>query len=58
MADKKNKGGSEKGTKPKLVKTPAKGKEEETKGNTRSIGIGIPVSEETLKEMKERARKL
>lgn len=58
MTDKKNKGGSEKKTKPKLVKTPAKGKEKETEGNTRSIGIGMPVDEKTLKEMKERARRL
>jgi hypothetical protein len=58
MPDKKNKGASEKKTKPKLVITPVECKEEETKGNTRSIGIGMPVDEETLREMKENARKL
>jgi hypothetical protein len=58
MTDKKNKGGSENKTKPKLVKTPAKGKEAETENNTRSIGIGMPVDEKTLREMKEKARRL
>lgn len=58
MTDKKNKGASDKETKPKLVETPAKGKEEETEGNTRSIGIGMPVDEKTLREMKEKAKKL
>lgn len=58
MAVKKNKGASKKKTKPKLVKTPAAGKEEQTNGNTRSINIGMPVDEKTLREMKERARKL
>lgn len=58
MAEKKNKGASKKKAKPVLVKTPVKEKEKEEKGTTRSIGIGMPVSEETLREMKERARKL
>lgn len=58
MAEKKNKGASKKKAKPVLVVTPVKENEKETRGNTRSINIGMPVSEETLREMKEKARKL
>ena len=58
MAEKKNKGASKKKTKPAMVKTPAAGQEMETKDTTRSISIGMPVDEKTLREMKEKARKL
>ena len=58
MTAKKHKGASKKATKPALVKTPVKQKEKKIIGNTRSIGIGSPVDEETLRLMKENARKL
>jgi hypothetical protein len=52
-----SKGASKKSTKPKLVIPPVDG-ENETPNTQRSISIGSPVDEETLKELKEKARKL
>lgn len=54
-----NQGRSAKAAKPKEGVTHAAGQEQEQRsGTTRSIGIGMPVDEKTMRELKEKARKL
>jgi hypothetical protein len=60
MPEKKNKiskGASKKKAMPKLVIPPFPG-ETKTDHTQRSIGIGTPVDEKTLREMKENAKKM
>ena len=51
----KNKGGASKAVKPKTVTPTHEEKKEENAG---VIGIGIPMSEEEIKRLKEDAKKL